>query len=156
MTDDNPATAVTHKPPHLCIKVECGAEFAVFLHECIAHPSIVHNAFLRYAQAGDATDVGLDFPHGVTLQPYKPLKPVLAATLVQDAEPCDFLVTRSHHQLATDLMLDSVLLTKRDHLTDAGNSKTRLQGTGPVIKASMQNAAVMRTLVPAKNRLFLQ
>jgi len=65
------------------------------------------------------------------------------------------LVGRDDH-LAADLMRDAMLAAEGDHGGGAGDAQLRLQRAGAVIKARVDNAAVVAALVGGEAGSLLQ
>src|SRR5581483_1124103 len=70
-------------------------------------------------------------------------------------ETRQFFFGSRDNELSTNLVDDTVLLTKIDHRFRALHAEARLQRSGRVVNAGVNNAAIVSALVACDSRLFL-
>src|SRR5258708_20124271 len=117
---------------------------------------VIDNAFLGNTDGGDADNMRLDFAHSGRLKQLESRESVSLPTLEQVVEPGKLVRSHGHHQLSADLMRDFVAAAELHHLSDTAYRQTGLSGTGFVVQARMQHAAVVAGLVPSHGGLLFK
>ena len=133
-----------------------GAAFGEPRDQSIANLGIVHDAFLRHAQRGDAAHVGLNLAHLLAGHPAQAFQTVGDTALVEGAQAGRFGLIHRHHELAADLVRNGILLAELHHLANPRDGQARLHRSRFVVQPAVQHAAVMARLVAAHARLLFQ
>ena len=131
----------------------CGTDLPL---EHTTHRTVICDPLLRHQDRGGAPYVRLDLLSlgpGESAQSFKPVGP---PALEHRVEPWQLLGPRCDHELAADLVRDSVMQAELRHATDSRAGESRLGGARRVLEAGVQHAAVVGALVLGDRLLLLE
>ena len=145
----HPACAAGPRASEPCAGDHFDAALPEFLHQHLADTRIIDNALLRHAQGRDAADVRLNLAHLGTVYPAKSFETVGSAAIEQALQAGQFAFVGGDHEFAADVVGDGVFAAELHHLSDPGDSQPRFSGSGLVVQAAVQHAAIVTGLVAA-------
>jgi 3-deoxy-7-phosphoheptulonate synthase len=121
-----------------------------------ADTRIVNDSFLRNTNGGDSGGVRLNLPQLVAGEHFQAFQAILRAALKKSVETREFLRAGGGHDLSADFVRNGMLAAEVDHLTNAGDGEPRFSRAGFVIKAGVEDTAVVAALMAANGGFFFK
>lgn len=117
---------------------------------------IIDDAFLGNEKRGDATDVGFPFPGLLGRQPSQALKTIRGPALLQIFQESAFGFVRGDDQLPALVVPNAVFTAKPEHLLQSRDGEAGLCGSWTIIKAGMEDPAIVSGLVLTGGSFLLE
>ena len=145
----NPATKVVVNSEDAGVFLEGAAKAFDLSDEGVADRWVIDNAFLWNTEGSESGGVGFDLSKLAGVEPLETFEAILLAASFEFMESLDFSFGGGDDDLTADLVGDRVLSAEVGHEADSADSKAGLQRTGFVIKAAVEDPAVVSALMAA-------
>jgi hypothetical protein len=100
--------------------------------------------------------MGFDLAHLAWAEDLETFEAILAAALIEVHEAGDLFFVSGDDEFAAYLMGDGVLAAEIDHLADAGDGESGLEGARLIVEAAVEDAAVVAGLMAADGGLLFE
>ena len=151
-----PAARVRNDLVHSSTGLHLATERADLPHQHFADARIIGDSLLGNMNGSEAGGVRFYLAQLFGGEQAQALEAVLLAALVKRMESGDFVRACGHHHFAADVVRNRVSLTEFDHLPYALDGHPGAPRAGFIVETTMQDAAVMTTLMLRHPSVLLQ
>ena len=153
----SPGTAAPLDPRHPRLHDDTPPEPADLALERVGDAAVVDDPLLRYVDGGDSGGVRLELAdrrRGV--EATEADKAVVSSPFPERVEASHLGGVGGNNDLSADLVTDAMLLAELDHLPQPADAQRCLLGAGLVVKAAVEDAAVVGRLLRGDLGVFFQ